>query len=157
MGSLVKKFSKTKQRKGYTIRSAPIYLHEYPHVTTPISVAKASKVEIPSDDNEEQDVKTDDDDEDDNNDSDLSQAVTEMNRCVANASDDELRENLPMILSIVRECGRRLDIDVQKKMHEYIYAHKHGLKVSTAQGGADLQDKKTGRKVRAQIDETRCG
>jgi hypothetical protein len=148
MGSLMKKFSKTKQRKGYTIRPAPIFLHEYPRVTPPISVAKASKVEIPSDDNEEQDVKTDDDDDDDesedNNDNDLSQAVNEMNRCVANASDDELRENLPMILSIVRECGRRLDIDVQKKMHEYIYAHKHGLKVSTAQGWRRLAGQKDG-------------
>lgn len=146
MGSLVKKVPKSKRGTSCcAMKKSSVLVKTHsrrPHV----SLSEASEAELPSSDsdsdNEEQRAREKNGDKK----SALARAVLELQRCVSEASDDELQDSLPLMLDIVRESGRRLDIDVQKKMHEYIYAHKHGLKVNTTQGGADLHDVKSNKK-----------
>lgn len=146
MGSLVKKVPKSKRGTCCAMKKSTVLVKT--HSRRPqLSLLQASEAELPSSDsdsdNEEQRIRgTNDDDKK----SALARAVLELQRCVADASNDELQESLPLMLDLVRESGRRLDIDVQKKMHEYIYAYKHGLKVNTTQGGADLHDVKSKKK-----------
>lgn len=70
-------------------------------------------------------------------------AVAQLQRCMQRANKKELREQLPVLLALVRDAGRTLDMDVQRKMHEYIFAHENGLEVIEQQYGADLRDPKT--------------
>jgi hypothetical protein len=75
---------------------------------------------------------------------DLCRIVQELRQAVEHATHLQLQETLPPLLQVVRQYGVLLEIDVQKKMHEIVYAHSCGLTVIKAQGGADLLDQRTG-------------
>lgn len=77
----------------------------------------------------------------------LSLLIAQLDQVVKDSDKSALRAHLPDLVRIVRECGRLLDLDVQKKMHEIIYAHEQGFEVMPSQHGVDMRDPKTGRAI----------
>lgn len=75
---------------------------------------------------------------------DFGTLVTQLREVTSDTDKTTLRRHLPDLLEVVRECGRILDLDVQKKMHELIFARNAGLEVLEQQHGADMRDPKSG-------------
>ena len=75
---------------------------------------------------------------------DFGTLVAQLREVMKRTDKATVQKHLPELLDVVRECGRMLDMDVQRKMHEYIFAHENGLEVLEKQHGADMRDPATG-------------
>lgn len=75
---------------------------------------------------------------------DFGTLITQLREAMKRTDKATVQKHLPELLDVVRECGRMLDMDVQRKMHEYIFAHENGLEVLEKQHGADMRDPATG-------------
>lgn len=78
---------------------------------------------------------------------DIPAILTMLRQSMKKASKEQLEQHIPDLLTIVRDWGETIDIDLQKKKYEIIYAHQHGYKVRKEQGGADMYNVESGKQI----------